>query len=70
VHSHDGSRASREADIDVAMDAESRRQSVAAGEADSAVGIAHKVYITLSHAMRSLSITVTYLTTLTDLPVE
>jgi hypothetical protein len=43
VHSHDGLGSSRETDIDVTMDAESRRQSVADGEADSAVGIAHKV---------------------------
>lgn len=44
VHHHGGSGSSRETDIDATMDAESRRQSVADGEADSAVGIAHKVH--------------------------
>lgn len=43
MHSHGVSGSSGETDIDATMDAESRRQSVADGEADSAVGIAHKV---------------------------
>lgn len=51
MHSHDDSRSSREADIDGTIDPESRRQSVPPGEADSAVGIAHRVnYIGLRSA--------------------
>ncbi|OIW26198.1 hypothetical protein CONLIGDRAFT_581632 [Coniochaeta ligniaria NRRL 30616] len=45
VHSTEGSGSSRESNIHLDMDAESlsRRQSIADGEADSAVGIAHKI---------------------------
>ncbi|KAL2132345.1 hypothetical protein VTI74DRAFT_3916 [Chaetomium olivicolor] len=43
LHSHDGSQASRDIEVEITMDTESRRQSVAVGEADSAVGIAHKI---------------------------
>lgn len=43
VHAHGDVGSSRKSGIGVTIDAESRRQSVAPGEADSAVGIAHKV---------------------------
>ena len=45
LHSHDGSEISTEVDNGATMDEESRGQSVAADEVDSAVGIAHKVCI-------------------------
>lgn len=59
IHPRDGSQAYRETDIDITTDAGSRRQSVAAGEADSAVGIAHKVnYFRSRHAFRAFHVLV------------
>jgi hypothetical protein len=56
MHSHGDSQASRESDLDVTMDAE-------AAEADSAVGIAHKVNNDFSVLIRDLTSSI-------DLPVK